>query len=321
MNLYWKGFTMRRLLISSFFLTSLLLISCQQDQETIPIKEPQVDIPENEHVAASPVEMDEALEIAYRIQNQLSDIFNFAYYYYGEEIEPVSLETFQDMQKRLSNYVTAHFLEQQLNTTIKEYCYFGCGVLFLPFGVNDETTALTETAADRFTLSTSNEPSIYMNGGIQHVTYVLENGVWKIDASVFEKTADQLDDVNVTSHDEDAYLTKINPVIHAFNERILTLQELASSDDEEEIISVSVEEATIKQTDINQRYDAILEELATEIRQIDHTFHDNQQVWEEMRAYAVQREMEESESFSHLKLYENMTLARINSLISRYHTY
>jgi len=312
---------MRRLLISSFFLTSLLLISCQQDQETIPIKEPQVDIPENEHVAASPVEMDEALEIAYRIQNQLSDIFNFAYYYYGEEIEPVSLETFQDMQKRLSNYVTAHFLEQQLNTTIKEYCYFGCGVLFLPFGVNDETTALTETAADRFTLSTSNEPSIYMNGGIQHVTYVLENGVWKIDASVFEKTADQLDDVNVTSHDEDAYLTKINPVIHAFNERILTLQELASSDDEEEIISVSVEEATIKQTDINQRYDAILEELATEIRQIDHTFHDNQQVWEEMRAYAVQREMEESESFSHLKLYENMTLARINSLISRYHTY
>jgi len=320
-NLYWKGFTMRRLLISSFFLTSLLLISCQQDQETIPIKEPQVDIPENEHVAASPVEMDEALEIAYRIQNQLSDIFNFAYYYYGEEIEPVSLETFQDMQKRLSNYVTAHFLEQQLNTTIKEYCYFGCGVLFLPFGVNDETTALTETAADRFTLSTSNEPSIYMNGGIQHVTYVLENGVWKIDASVFEKTADQLDDVIVPVDYEDAYLSQINPVIDAFNERISTLQEQLSTDNEEEMVSVSVDEATIKQSDINQQYDAFLEELATEIRQIDKTFNDNQQVWEEMRAYAVQREMEESESFSHLKLYENMTLARINSLISRYHTY
>jgi len=312
---------MRRLLISSFFLTSLLLISCQQDQETIPIKEPQVDIPENEHVAASPVEMDEALEIAYRIQNQLSDIFNFAYYYYGEEIEPVSLETFQDMQKRLSNYVTAHFLEQQLNTTIKEYCYFGCGVLFLPFGVNDETTALTETAADRFTLSTSNEPSIYMNGGIQHVTYVLENGVWKIDASVFEKTADQLDDVIVPVDYEDAYLSQINPVIDAFNERISTLQEQLSTDNEEEMVSVSVDEATIKQSDINQQYDAFLEELATEIRQIDKTFNDNQQVWEEMRAYAVQREMEENESFSHLELYENMTLARIHSLISRYHTY
>ena len=312
---------MRRLLISSFFLTSLLLISCQQDQETIPIKEPQVDIPENEHVAASPVEMDEALEIAYRIQNQLSDIFNFAYYYYGEEIEPVSLETFQDMQKRLSNYVTAHFLEQQLNTTIKEYCYFGCGVLFLPFGVNDETTALTETAADRFTLSTSNEPSIYMSGGIQHVTYVLENGVWKIDASVFEKTADQLDDVIVPVDYEDAYLSQINPVIDAFNERISTLQEQLSTDNEEEMVSVSVDEATIKQSDINQQYDAFLEELATEIRQIDKTFNDNQQVWEEMRAYAVQREMEENESFSHLELYENMTLARIHSLISRYHTY
>ena len=321
MNLYWKGFTMRRLLISSFFLTSLLLISCQQDQETIPIKEPQVDIPENEHVAASPVEMDEALETAYRIQNQLSDIFNFAYYYYGEEIEPVSLETFQDMQKRLSNYVTAHFLEQQLNTTIKEYCYFGCGVLFLPFGVNDETTALTETAADRFTLSTSNEPSIYMSGGIQHVTYVLENGVWKIDASVFEKTADQLDDVIVPVDYEDAYLSQINPVIDAFNERISTLQEQLSTDNEEEMVSVSVDEATIKQSDINQQYDAFLEELATEIRQIDKTFNDNQQVWEEMRAYAVQREMEENESFSHLELYENMTLARIHSLISRYHTY
>ena len=312
---------MRRLLISSFFLTSLLLISCQQDQETIPIKEPQVDIPENEHVAASPVEMNEALEIAYRIQNQLSDIFNFAYYYYGEEIEPVSLETFQDMQKRLSNYVTAHFLEQQLNTTIKEYCYFGCGVLFLPFGVNDETTALTETAADRFTLSTSNEPSIYMSGGIQHVTYVLENGVWKIDASVFEKTADQLDDVIVPVDYEDAYLSQINPVIDAFNERISTLQEQLSTDNEEEMVSVSVDEATIKQSDINQQYDAFLEELATEIRQIDKTFNDNQQVWEEMRAYAVQREMEENESFSHLELYENMTLARIHSLISRYHTY
>ena len=312
---------MRRLLISSFFLTSLLLISCQQDQETIPIKEPQVDIPENEHVAVSPVEMDEALEIAYRIQNQLSDIFNFAYYYYGEEIEPVSLETFQDMQKRLSNYVTAHFLEQQLNTTIKEYCYFGCGVLFLPFGVNDETTALTETAADRFTLSTSNEPSIYMSGGIQHVTYVLENGVWKIDASVFEKTADQLDDVIVPVDYEDAYLSQINPVIDAFNERISTLQEQLSTDNEEEMVSVSVDEATIKQSDINQQYDAFLEELATEIRQIDKTFNDNQQVWEEMRAYAVQREMEENESFSHLELYENMTLARIHSLISRYHTY
>ena len=312
---------MRRLLISSFFLTSLLLISCQQDQETIPIKEPQVDIPENEHVAASPVEMDEALEIAYRIQNQLSDIFNFAYYYYGEEIEPMSLETFQDMQKRLSNYVTAHFLEQQLNTTIKEYCYFGCGVLFLPFGVNDETTALTETAADRFTLSTSNEPSIYMNGGIQHVTYVLENGVWKIDASVFEKTADQLDDVIVPVDYEDAYLSQINPVIDAFNERISTLQEQLSTDNEEEMVSVSVDEATIKQSDINQQYDAFLEELATEIRQIDKTFNDNQQVWEEMRAYAVQRELEENESFSHLELYENMTLARIHSLISRYHTY
>ena len=321
MSLYWKGFTMRRLLISSFFLTSLLLISCQQDQETIPIQEPQVNIPENEHVAASPVEMDEALEIAYRIQNQLSDIFNFAYYYYGEEIDPVSLETFQDMQKRLSDYVTAHFLEQQLNTTIKEYCYFGCGVLFLPFGVNDETTALTETAADRFTLSTSNEPSIYMSGGIQHVTYVLENGVWKIDASVFEKTADQLDDVIVPVDYEDAYLSQINPVIDAFNERISTLQEQLSTDNEEEMVSVSVDEATIKQSDINQQYDAFLEELATEIRQIDKTFNDNQQVWEEMRAYAVQREMEENESFSHLKLYENMTLARINSLISRYHTY
>ena len=321
MSLYWKGFTMQRLLISIIFLTLLLLISCQQDQETIPIQEPQVDIPENEHVAASPVEIDEALEIAYRIQNQLSDIFNFAYYYYGEEIEPVSLETFQDMQKRLSGYVTAHFLEQQLNTTIKEYCYFGCGVLFLPFGVNDETTALTETAADRFTLSTSNEPSIYMSGGIQHVTYVLENGVWKIDASVFEKTADQLDDVIVPVDYEDAYLSQINPVIDAFNERISTLQEQLSTDNEEEMVSVSVDEATIKQSDINQQYDAFLEELATEIRQIDKTFNDNQQVWEEMRAYAVQREMEENESFSHLELYENMTLARIHSLISRYHTY
>ncbi len=131
--------------------------------------------------------MDEALEITWRIQNQLFDIFNFAYYYYGEDIEPVSLETFQDMQKRLSDYVTAHFLEQELNTTIKQYCYFGCGVLFLPLGINGETTELTETAADRFTLSTSNEPSIYMNGGIQHVTYVKENDVWKIDASVFLK--------------------------------------------------------------------------------------------------------------------------------------
>ena len=321
MSLYWKGFTMRTLLISSIFLSSLLLISCQQDQETIPIQEPQVDIPENEHVAASPVEIDEALEIAYRIQNQLSDIFNFAYYYYGEEIEPVSLETFQDMQKRLSDYVTAHFLKQQLNTTIKEYCYFGCGVLFLPFGVNDETTALTETAADRFTLSTSNEPSIYMSGGIQHVTYVLENGVWKIDASVFEKTADQLDDVIVPVDYEDAYLSQINPVIDAFNERISTLQEQLSTDNEEEMVSVSVDEATIKQSDINQQYDAFLEELATEIRQIDKTFNDNQQVWEEMRAYAVQRELEENESFSHLELYGNMTLARIHSLISRYHTY
>ena len=225
------------------------------------------------------------------------------------------------MQKRLSNYVTAHFLKQQLNTTIKEYCYFGCGVLFLPFGVNDETTALTETAADRFTLSTSNEPSIYMSGGIQHVTYVLENGVWKIDASVFEKTADQLDDVIVPVDYEDAYLSQINPVIDAFNERISTLQEQLSTDNEEEMVSVSVDEATIKQSDINQQYDAFLEELATEIRQIDKTFNDNQQGWEEMRAYAVQREMEENESFSHLELYENMTLARIHSLISRYHTY
>ncbi len=98
---------------------------------------------------------------------------------------------------------------------------------FYLLAINDETTALTETAADRFTLSTSNEPSIYMNGGIQHVTYVLENGVWKIDASVFEKTADQLDDVNVPLDDEDAYLAKINPVIDAFNERISTLQKQA----------------------------------------------------------------------------------------------
>ena len=225
------------------------------------------------------------------------------------------------MQKRLSNYVTAHFLEQELNTTIKQYCYFGCGVLFLPLGMNGETTELTETAADRFTLSTSYEPSIYMNGGIQHLTYVKENNTWKIDARVFEKTADQLDDVNVTSHDEDAYLAKINPVIHAFNERIATLQKQASSDDEEQIISVSVEEAAIKQTDINQRYDAILEELATEIRQIDKTFHNNQQVWEEMRVYAVAAGNGKNDPLSHLKLYENMTLARIHSLISRYHTY
>ena len=53
----------------------------------MPIKEPQVDVSEHEHVADSPIEMDEALEITWRIQNQLFDIFNFAYYYYGEDIE------------------------------------------------------------------------------------------------------------------------------------------------------------------------------------------------------------------------------------------
>ena len=310
---------MRTLLISSIFLSSLLLISCQQAQETAPIKEQQIDT--QEQVEASPIEMEEALDITWRIQNQLFDIFNFAYYYYGENIEPVSTETFQDMQKRLSNYVTAHFLEQELNTTIKEYCYYGCGVLFLPLGMTDETTELTETAADRFTLSTSYEPSIYMNGGIQHLTYVKENNMWKIDASIFEKTADQLDDENEVSHDEDAYLETINPIIDAFNERIVTLQEQTSNDDAEEIVSVSVDEAVIRQTAINEQYDAFLEQLTTEIRQLDKTFNDNQYVWEEMRAHAVEREMAENGELSHLKLYENMTSARIHSLISRYHTY
>ena len=195
---------MRQLWFSSIFFSCLLLVSCQQEPENTSTEYKPVNSTENNHIEASPIQIDDALEIASRIHNQISDIFNFAYYYYGEEIEPMSIETFQDMQKRLSDYVTAHFLEQQLNTTIKEYCYFGCGVLFLPFGVNDETTALTETSADQFTLSTSNEPSIYMNGGIQHVTYVLENGIWKIDDSIFEKTADQLDDVTVQSDYENA---------------------------------------------------------------------------------------------------------------------
>lgn len=312
---------MRKLLISSIFFSSLLLISCQQEQKITPIKEPQVDVRENEHVAHSPIEIEEALEITWRIQNQLFDIFNFAHYYYGEDIEPVSIDTFQDMQKRLSDYVTAHFLEQELNTTINEYCYYGCGVLFLPLGMNDEKTELTEIAADRFTLSTSYEPSIYMNGGIQHLTYVKEDGTWKINAHIFEKTANQLGDVNVISDDKDGHLEKINPVINSFNERVSTLQEQSSSNVGKETISVSVDEAAIKQTDINERYDAFLEELATEIRQIDQTFHDNQQVWEDMRTYAVQREMTKNDPLSHLELYGNMTLARIHSLISRYHTY
>ena len=286
---------MRHLWISSMFCSFLLLISCQQNQESTPIKEPSVDVIENDHIEASPIEMDEALDIAWRIQNQLSDIFNFAYYYYGEDIESVSTEVFQDMQNRLSNYVTAHFLEQELNTTIKEYCYGGCGILFLPLRINDETDALTKTAADRFTISTSYEPTIYLPGGIQHVTYVLENNVWKMDARLFEKTADQLVDVNVALDDENAHIATINPIIDAFNERILT--------DE--------------QTD----YDAFLEELASEIRQIDETFTDNQKVWADMRAYAVERELAENGPPSHLKLYEDMTLTRIHSLISRYHTY
>ncbi len=138
---------------------------------------------------------------------------------------------------------------------------------------------------------------------------------------IFEKTADQLDDVNVTSHDEDAYLAKINPVIDAFNERIATLQKQASSDDEEEIFLYQLKKQQLNRRTLINSYDAILEELATEIRQIDKTFHDNQQVWEEMRVYAVEREMAKNDPLSHLKLYENMTLARIHSLISRYHTY
>lgn len=282
---------MRQLWISSVFCSSLLLISCQQDQETTPITEPQVDVTENDHIEASPIKMDEALEIAWRIQNQLSDIFNFAYYYYGEDIEPVSTEVFQDMQKRLSNYVTVHFLEQELNTTINQYCYAGCGVLFLPLGINE----LTEAAADRFTISTSYEPSLYMHGGIQHVTYVLDNEVWKMDARLFEKTADQLVDVNVALDIKNAPTAEINPIIDTFNERILTSEQT--------------------------EYDAFLEELASEIRQIDETFNENQRVWEEMRAYAVERELAENRSSSHLQLYDNMTLARIHSLISRYHTY
>lgn len=88
--------------------------------------------------------------------------------------------------------------------------------------MNDETTEFTETVTDWFTLSTSYEPSIYMNSSIQHLTYVKENAVWKIDAHIFEKTANQLDDVNVESYDEDVYLAKINPVIDGFNERILS---------------------------------------------------------------------------------------------------
>ena len=314
---------MRQLWFSSIFFSCLLLISCQQEHETTTIKQTQVDVISNDHIEASPIQIDEALEIASRIHNQISDIFNFAVYYYGEDIEPVSIETFQDMQKRLSDYVTAHFLKQQLNTTIKEYCYLGCGVLFLPFGVNDETTTLTETSADRFTLSTSNEPSIYMNGGIQHVTYVLENGVWKIETSLFEKTADQLDDVEIQMplDSEEAYLALVNPVFNTFNERFSALQHQVSTDDDEEMITVSVDEAVSRQTDINKQYDAFLEELATEIRQIDHTFNDNQQVWEEMRAYAVQREMNENGELAHLKWYENMTSVRIHSLISRYLMY
>ena len=312
---------MRQRWFSSIFFSCLLLISCEQEPVNTPIKKTPVVVTENSHIEVSPIQLDEALSIASRIHHQISDIFNFAYYYYGEEIEPVSLETFQDMQKRLSHYVTAHFLNQQLNTTIREYCYFGCGVLFLPFGVNDETTVLTESTANRFTLSTSNEPSIYMNGGIQHVTYVLENGVWKIDASLFEKTADQLHDVVVSVDDEKLYLSQINPVIDTFNKRISTLQEQLSTNDDKELVTVSIDQAVNRQLDINKQYDAFLEELATEIRQIDESFNDNQLVWEEMRAYAVQRELDENGEMAHLKWYEHMTLVRIQSLISRYHMY
>ena len=117
---------MRQRWFSSIFFSCLLLISCEQEPVNTPIKKTPVVVTENSHIEVSPIQLDEALSIASRIHHQISDIFNFAYYYYGEEIEPVSLETFQDMQKRLSHYVTAHFLKQQLNTTIKEYCYFGC---------------------------------------------------------------------------------------------------------------------------------------------------------------------------------------------------
>ena len=297
---YWKGFTMRQILISSIFFSSLLLISCQQAQETASIKEQQIDT--QEQVEASPIEMDEALEITWRIQNQLFDIFNFAYYYYGEDIEPMSTEVFQDMQKRLSSYVTPHFLEQELNTTIKQYCYAGCGVLFLPLGIHDKTAELTETSSDRFTISTSYEPSIYMPGGIQRLTYVLENDVWKMDARFFEKTDDQLVDVNVPLGDKHTHIAEINPIIDAFNERVLT--------------ALNSEEV-----ETHQQYDAFLEELANEIRQIDQTFNDNQQVWADMRTYAVERELAANGPTSQLQLYEDMTVARIHSLISRYHTY
>jgi len=293
---------MRHLWISSIFCSSLLLISCQQDQTPTPITEPQVDVTENDYIEASPIEIDEALEITWRIQNQLSDIFNFAYYYYGEDIEPMSTEVFQDMQKRLSSYVTPHFLEQELNTTIKQYCYAGCGVLFLPLGIHDKTAELTETSSDRFTISTSYEPSIYMPGGIQRLTYVLENDVWKMDARFFEKTDDQLVDVNVPLGDKHTHIAEINPIIDAFNERVLT--------------ALNSEEV-----ETHQQYDAFLEELANEIRQIDQTFNDNQQVWADMRTYAVERELAANGPTSQLQLYEDMTVARIHSLISRYHTY
>ena len=303
---------MRQLWISSIIFLSFLLISCQPHQETVPIKERQVDVIEHDDITASPIKLGEALNVTWRIQNQLSDIFNFAHYYYGEGIEPVSTETFQDMQQRLSNYVTTHFLEQELNTTIKQYCYFGCGVLFYPLDINDKTTVLTETAADRFTISTSYEPSIYMDGGTQHLTYIKENNVWKMDARVFEKQAEQLSDVNRTLGDPSTNPAKINPIIDAFHARVSTLQEPVFAD----VVFVSADEL-----DTNQSYDAFLEELATELRQMDKTFNDNQQVWEAMRAHAVERARTESEPSVHITLYKKMTLARIHSLISRYHTY
>lgn len=166
-------------MLATLFLTTAVLTACQEEKTENKETNPEVA------VAESKVELPSQDTLIALIDQHFDGIMgglSEAAYDFNIQDGNVTDAIYDAMKERFTNFATQSYIDGDLKTIAKEYCYSGCDFPFFPYNFNGALKIDVEEISDKeVKLTATQAANMMIPEAFNDIVYLKhEDGLWKI---------------------------------------------------------------------------------------------------------------------------------------------
>lgn len=270
-------------------LLSIVLVACSNDEPAKTSSKKD----EVKQTTESKLTEENAIQIAENIHSNFADTWinmenvlevNFNDEHYGVFLPDLHYAQYIN---RLSSFATDNYVDFDYIQMIKESC-FSCDMLPYGLGISSaDEPKVTFTSDNSFTIKSHYDASYFSNEMNVTLSYVLEDGDWKIDDEQYET----LKEANGFTEDDAVYVEPtVNKKLQTMYDKGLALKDSYNNVDKDGTMN----EMSNAKYDIAQQFKAYLKEFDQLILTVDPYYEINQKVWAQILKDSIKHTEDET---------------------------